>query len=102
VRDVGIHSLDAADLARLARKRARTVLTSGGLEPVMDQGGGGHSVFARAFLQTLREAPGSTDFSSLFGRLRRQALLRSEQTPQYGDLRLSGHDGGDFIFVRTK
>jgi len=68
----------------------------------MDQGGGGHSVFARAFLQTLREAPGSTDFSSLFGRLRRQALLRSEQTPQYGDLRLSGHDGGDFIFVRTK
>ena len=41
-------------LARLAQKRSRTVLTSGGLEPVSDSGGGReHSVFARAFLTAL-------------------------------------------------
>ncbi|MBM4442251.1 MAG: caspase family protein, partial [Candidatus Rokubacteria bacterium] len=101
VRDVGIRSLDAADLGRLARKRARTVLTSGGSEPVMDEGGAGHSVFARAFIETLREAPRASDLTSLFGGLRRRVLLRAEQTPQYGDVRLSGHDGGDFIFLRA-
>jgi uncharacterized caspase-like protein len=102
VRDAGIRSLDATDLVRLARKRARTVLTSGGAEPVMDEGGGGHSVFARAFIETLRAAPAASDVSSLFGGLRRNVLLRAEQTPQYGDLRMSGHDGGDFIFVRRR
>ncbi len=40
----------AAWLARMARKRSRTALVSGGLEPVLDSGGGGHSVFAKAFL----------------------------------------------------
>ena len=51
---------------------------------------------------TLRAAPIATDVSSLFGGLRRSVLLRAEQTPQYGDLRMSGHDGGDFIFVRKR
>ncbi len=37
--------------ARLAKKKARTVLTSGGLEPVMDLNGGYHSVFAKAFIE---------------------------------------------------
>ncbi len=58
-----------------------------GLEPVLDVGGAGHSVFARAFLETLRAAPTATDLTSIFGRLRRNVLLRAD-------------DGGDFIFVR--
>src|SRR5262249_34118944 len=45
----------AAWLRRIAGKRARTVLSSGGIEPVMDSGGGEHSVFAKAFLDALRE-----------------------------------------------
>ena len=45
-------------LARIAQKRSRTVLTSGGLEPVSDSGGGKeHSVFAKAFLTALQENP---------------------------------------------
>ncbi len=39
----------------LASKRSRTALTSGGLAPVLDAGGGGHSVFARAFLDFLEQ-----------------------------------------------
>jgi len=28
-------------------------------------------------------------------------MLSSDQTPRYGDIRQAGHEGGDFIFVRT-
>src|SRR5712691_11781358 len=99
-RDLAIRAPEASDLARLAQKRARNVLTSGGLEPVSDVGGSGHSVFGRAFLDALRSNAGVTDVTSLFAGLRRQVLLKAEQTPQYGDVRLAGHDGGDFIFAR--
>jgi hypothetical protein len=97
---VEVSSLD--DMSRLAQKRARTVLTSGGLEPVEDSGGGGHSVFAKAFLSALRKNTGVADMSQLFSDMRREVLLSSPQTPQYGDIRQTGHEGGDFIFVRRK
>ncbi len=100
-RDLAIRPPEASGLARLAQKRARNVLTSGGLEPVSDVGGSGHSVFARAFLEALRSNADVTDVTSLFAGLRRQVLLQAEQTPQYGDVRLAGHEGGDFIFARA-
>ncbi len=90
----------ATYLTRMATKRARTVLTAGGLEPVLDGGGGGHSVFAKAFLDALRENPDVIDGQTLFGELKRPVILNSEQTPQYSDIRGAGHDGGDFLFVR--
>jgi TPR repeat protein len=37
----------------MTKKRSRMVLTSGGLEPVLDAGGGNHSVFAKALLEVL-------------------------------------------------
>ena len=36
----------------------------------------------------------------LFERLRETVVLNAEQTPEYANIRLAGHDGGDFIFVR--
>lgn len=99
-RSIGVQPLAPADLLRLAQKKARTVLTSGGLEPVADVGGGTHSVFARAFLNALRGNPGAADLTSLFAGIRRQVLLNAEQTPEYAEIRLAGHEGGDFIFVR--
>ena len=102
VRDVAIRPLTAPDLARLTQKRARTAVTSGGLEPVSDTGGGDHSVFAKAFLDVLRGVEDATDMTTLFGALRRQVLLNAQQTPQYSDVRQAGHDGGDFVFVRRR
>jgi formylglycine-generating enzyme required for sulfatase activity len=99
-RDLAVRAPEASDLAKLAQRRARSVLTSGGLEPVTDVGGGGHSVFAKAFLTALRANTTATDGTSLFAGLRKQVMLSAEQTPQYGDIRLAGHDGGDFIFAR--
>jgi hypothetical protein len=89
------------DFGRLAKKRARTALTSGGLEPVQDAGGGGHSIFAQAFLDSLQNNKGVVDMSQMFSDMRREVMLSSDQTPRYGDIRQAGHEGGDFIFVRT-
>lgn len=90
------------DYARLAQKRARTALSSGGLEPVEDAGGGGHSVFANAFMNALHQNPGIVDMSQIFSSIRREVMLASPQTPRYGDIRQAGHDGGDFVFVKMK
>lgn len=92
--------LDNPAVARLAQKRARTALTSGGLEPVADAGGGGHSVFAKAFLDVLKENQGVVDMGQLSSIVRYRVMLGAQQTPQYGDIRQTGHEGGDFLFVR--
>jgi peptidoglycan hydrolase-like protein with peptidoglycan-binding domain len=83
-------------------QRARTAMTSGGLEPVADSGGGSHSVFAKAFLDTLRGNLGVIDGEGVFEKVRERVLLNAEQTPEYGNIRLAGHDGGDFLFVRKQ
>lgn len=87
-------------LKRMRGKRARTALVSGGLEPVVDGGGGKHSVFAKAFIDALRENTGVLEGQVLFDRIKRPVVLNADQTPQYSDIRMAGHEGGDFMFVR--
>jgi hypothetical protein len=90
-------------LARMARKRSRTVLTAGGLEPVLDAGGTeGHSIFTSAFIQALSENEAVIDMSQMFSFIRRHVALAADQIPEYGDIRRAGHDGGDFLFVRVR
>ena len=86
-------------LARMTRKRSRTAMVSGGLEPVLDSGGGGHSVFAKAFLAALEENDGILEGQELFARVSRPVVVNSDQTPDYSDIRRAGHDGGEFMFV---
>ena len=87
-------------LAQIVRKRSRTVLSSGGLEPVLDSGGkGSHSVFASAFIDALTENDGIVDATRIFTKIRRTVMLNSQQIPEYADIRYAGHDGGDFLFV---
>ncbi|MET0070207.1 MAG: caspase family protein [Candidatus Thiodiazotropha sp.] len=87
-------------IKRLAGKRSRTALTSGGLEPVLDSGSYGHSVFANAFLSVLQENTGVLEGARLFSQLRRRVILAADQTPEYADIRKAGHEGGDFIFMK--
>ena len=86
-------------LKRMEEKRSRTALTSGGLEPVMDGGGSGHSVFTKALIDVLTENTEPIDGQALFGLIRRPVVLNADQTPAYADIRSAGHDGGDFILV---
>jgi ankyrin repeat protein/uncharacterized caspase-like protein len=90
-------------ISRLSQKRARCVISSGGIEPVTDSGGKGlHSVFASAFLDALKENKEIIDGVQLFTKLRRPVMLNSDQTPEFADIRKAGHEGGEFLFVRKK
>jgi hypothetical protein len=91
---------DTKYLERIVQKKARTVMTSGGLEPVADAGGAGHSVFASAFLAVLDSNTGVMDAQTFFERVRKPVILNTPQTPEYSNLRAAGHDGGDFVFKR--
>ena len=87
-------------IAHMVQKRARIVLSSGGLEPVADSGGGKHSVFAAQFLKALDENEGVIDGTQLFEKICHAVVLNADQTPEYSDIRKAGHEGGDFLFVR--
>jgi hypothetical protein len=88
---------------KISVKKARTVMASGGLEPVADEGGKGtHSVFASALIEALNENQGVIDTTLLFSQIRRPVMVNTDQTPEYSDIRKAGHDGGDFLFVRQK
>jgi TPR repeat protein len=87
-------------LQKIVQTKSRTALTSGGLEPVLDSGGGRHSVFARSFISLLENNKGVLDGSTLFSDLRQKVMDNAAQTPQYGNIHQAGHDGGDFLFVR--
>jgi len=89
----------AAVIQRLHAKPSRTVITSGGLEPVLDGGGKGHSVFARALITVLQENTDVLEAAQMFDRLRRHVVTNAWQTPEYADIRGAGHEGGDFLFV---
>jgi len=86
-------------IERIVDKRSRTAFSSGGLEPVNDGGGGRHSVFAKSLIDALKSNTRLIDAQALFAPVRRQVVLNANQTPQYADIRLAGHEGGDFVFA---
>ena len=88
----------------MATRKARTVLTSGGVQPVLDQGGGEHSVFANAFLSVLRSNQRVLEDYDIYREVARQVRSASvrqgfAQSPQYAPLQHAGHEGSPFFFV---
>lgn len=91
-------------IAKLNAEPSRNVMASGGNEPVADGGGrGGHSVFAGALLRGLEDYEPDTFTAEELFYLRIKPLVagRAEQVPQYSYIRNSGHELGDFVFLRT-
>lgn len=88
-------------LLRAQARKSRVLITSGADQPVLDGGGGGHSVFARALLTGLAEMPQDAfTAAELFqGFLLHPVAGRVEQEPQYRTLRELGHIGGDVVFI---
>jgi len=88
-------------LAKMWNSKSRTLMASGADEPVADGGGGGHSVFANALLQSLKTM-GDSEFTAaaLFQRVQPSVAGRSAQLPQYSLIRNSGHNYGDFVFSK--
>jgi hypothetical protein len=94
------NSGNAADL--LSRKAA-VVMSSGGNEPVADEGRDGHSVFAWHFMRALEGVDNWQIGGSVFERVRSAVSKEFPQTPQYGASRSAGHQGNtDFLFERRE
>lgn len=85
-------------------KRSRLLLSSGGDKPVLDEGSGGNSVFARAFLDELEANQGILSSPELFSRIRKRVEVSAAknkfvQAPEFKSIKGAGHEVGDFFFV---
>lgn len=94
-------------LRQMADHRSRTALTSGGLHPVLSEGGGGHSIFARAVLDELAENSDVLETQQLWSAVRARVgyvtkRIGRRQLPEYAPIRHAGHESGDFLFVPVK
>ncbi len=82
---------------------SRQALTSGGVEPVMDGGREGHSVFAYYLLKVLQNnVERYFDASQLFSQIRIPVINNSEQSPNFQSIKNTGDEGGQFIFVKKQ
>ena len=91
-------------VSRLNSKRARVVMTSGGIERVLDSGSDGHSVFARAFLDELERNDEVMAAPQLYLKLRDRVRVEAaevdfEQKPEFKVIKTAGHEAGGFFFV---
>ncbi|HIO40197.1 MAG TPA: caspase family protein [Candidatus Marinimicrobia bacterium] len=76
-------------------------ISSGGIEPVMDGGKDGHSVFAYYFIKALNENHDNyLDASRLFERIKIPIVNNSDQSPKFQPVKNTGDEGGQFIFIR--
>jgi hypothetical protein len=85
-------------------KRTRLLLASGGDQPVLDTGGQGDSVFARAFLDVLGTNTGILSTPSLFAQVQERvktgaARNHFSQVPEFKAMKAAGHELGDFFFI---
>jgi photosystem II stability/assembly factor-like uncharacterized protein/uncharacterized caspase-like protein len=89
-------------LAKMLKSKSRNLMSSGGDEPVADDGAPGHSIFAAAILDSLRQMDENTfTAGDLFYKyIQPEVGGRSAQLPQYNWIFNSGHMYGDFVFSR--
>jgi hypothetical protein len=94
---------NSRDASELLKRRAAVVMSSGGDEPVADQGREGHSVFAWHFMRALESLDQWQVGGSLYERVRAGVVKDFPQTPQYGANRGGGHQGNtDYLFERRE
>ncbi len=92
-------------IEKLFGKKARVIISSGGNEPVSDSGGGSNSVFAKGFIKALKEMDKDVFTAEevfISGNIKEFVAGNANQTPEYSLIRDSGHDGGDFVFIRKR
>jgi hypothetical protein len=98
---------DSAEMKRLvtlAKLPSRTVLTSGGENPVLDTGGGANSIFARALIDALDKNQDVLEGTVLYGAIfdpvkQAAARFKVDQSPRYAVLADTRHRNGEFLFI---
>lgn len=86
---------------RVNEKVSRKALTSGEIEPVMDGGRDGHSIFAYYLLKALTtNSKRFFDASELYNDIKIPVTNSSEQSPQFKPIKDTFDEGGQFIFIK--
>jgi uncharacterized caspase-like protein len=88
-------------------RRARVVISSGGVKPVLDGSNKTHSIFAGALIESLEQNQEALRDSALFAQLsvnvrKRSQYAEEDQIPEMKPVREAGHEGGTFYFVPVK
>ena len=84
----------------MQRSRAVVVMSSGGEEPVLDEGGDGHSLFARKLLDQITSTSGDRTGFDIFSSVKNEVTQTAPQTPQYGAILSAGHvAGSDYMLA---
>ncbi len=80
---------------------SRQAITSGGIEPVMDGGSEGHSIFCYYLLKVLKNNTNKYfDAGQLFSGIKIPIVNNSNQTPNFSPIKNTGDEGGQFIFIK--
>jgi len=93
---------DRPSINELYKQASRDAMTSGNLSEVPDK-----SVFMRYLLLRLQEnkekyLPASQLFNSMRMVVMDNSLTTPPTAPQFGQIKVEGNDGGDFIFIRRQ
>ncbi|HEY6529197.1 MAG TPA: caspase family protein [Cellvibrionaceae bacterium] len=101
---VSSSQITEAGIKASLNRRARLVISSGGLAPVLDGTNSNHSVFANALIETLEHNNDTLRDSNLFSALsvnvrKRVGSADLVQMPEMKPVREAGHAGGTFYFV---
>ncbi len=94
----------ASEIEEALGYKSRLLLTSGGLSPVLDSGGGDHSIFARELLEALEANDAVLAASGLFQTTvdavaDGSQALGMPQRPRFAPIPRTDHSGGEFFFV---
>lgn len=82
------------------QRRSVLVLSSGGDEPVSDEGKDGHSIFAWNLIRTLEDTRGVRPGVTVWQSVHRSVSSEYPQQPQYGAVLSAGHaSGGEYLFL---
>lgn len=85
----------------ILRNKTAIVFSSGGEEPVSDEGKQGHSIFAWGLISGLSQQNESSVGYDLYKRVKAIVMENYPQEPRYGELRTAGHFiGNDYFFER--
>ena len=85
-------------ITKMLNRRTRLLITSGGVEPVVDASVDNHSLFAYKFLDILKTNKNFTTASKIWDSLNKYHATAS-QNPQITWLKNMGDLGGDFFFI---
>jgi uncharacterized protein YrzB (UPF0473 family) len=93
--------MNAAEVNKFLKNRARLFLSSGGEEPVKDTVVNNHSLFAYKFIDMLKKNENYITTGKIF---REISKVHSDinQTPQLGTVSTWGHLNGEFVFIVKK